>query len=134
MKANETVLVTLEGELTVRQECARCLSPYDAVIAVHLQEEFHPSIDIATGRLIPDTGDDDALVIDLQHVLDLTEVVRQSIILALPTTPLCREDCAGLCPICGANRNIETCNCVDAEIDPRWAALDILLHVEEDAA
>jgi len=127
LKSSETVLVKLQGEVTISQACSRCLKPFDSIVEVEFEEEFHPSIDIASGRVLQDTGDDEALVIDSHHILDMTEIVRQAIIIALPITPLCQPDCAGLCPICGANLNEEQCDCQDIDIDPRWEALNVLI-------
>ena len=55
--------------------------------------------------------------------IDLTELVREQILLNLPEQVFCREDCKGLCEKCGANRNLINCNCEEKEIDPRWSAL-----------
>ena len=55
--------------------------------------------------------------------IDLKEVVREQIMLALPEQVFCKDDCKGLCPKCGANGNLIDCKCADDEIDPRWAAL-----------
>jgi len=55
--------------------------------------------------------------------LDIDELAREQLLLALPTRQLCREDCQGLCPACGADLNTRTCQCEQQEIDPRWAAL-----------
>jgi uncharacterized protein len=55
--------------------------------------------------------------------LDLTEVAREQILLNLPETVLCREDCRGICPTCGKDLNEGDCSCGGGEIDPRWAAL-----------
>ena len=57
------------------------------------------------------------------ETLDLGELMREQFILALPMKPLCRADCAGLCPVCGMNRNRETCGCQSEWIDPRMEAL-----------
>jgi uncharacterized protein len=96
-------------------------------------EEFHPSVDILTGRPLPvDLDDlDEAVVIDSHHIMDLAETIRQHLLLALPIHPLCRPDCAGICPICGAARNREPCSCQAEPVDPRWAALASLLGGEE---
>ena len=59
--------------------------------------------------------------------LDLKEVVREQILLALPEQAFCREDCKGLCEKCGANRNLIDCKCTESDIDPRWSALKNLL-------
>ena len=58
--------------------------------------------------------------------LDLRPVVRELVLLDAPSTPLCRPDCAGLCPTCGVDRNKETCACEPPPVDPRWSALDAL--------
>jgi len=63
---------------------------------------------------------------------DLTDELRQSIILALPTYPVCRADCRGLCPTCGKNLNEGPCTCVHEERDGRWGALDALLPGNEN--
>jgi uncharacterized protein len=55
--------------------------------------------------------------------IDVAELVREQILLNLPEQVFCAEDCKGLCPQCGANRNLIDCKCEEKEIDPRWAAL-----------
>ena len=57
-------------------------------------------------------------------MIDLTEVVRQHLVLALPIAPRCSSDCRGLCPRCGADRNAGTCGCDTEGIDPRLQALE----------
>ena len=71
-------------------------------------------------------ADSDGFTIDRQHQLDLTEALRQGVLMARGLTPLCRPDCAGLCPSCGINRNDDRCDCAPPPPDPRWAALDDL--------
>jgi uncharacterized protein len=58
--------------------------------------------------------------------VDLEPVVREAVMLELPIAPVCREDCKGLCPTCGVNRNDTSCNCDNEVKDPRWSALDTL--------
>ncbi|MCP4168720.1 MAG: DUF177 domain-containing protein [Chloroflexi bacterium] len=132
LRTGETVFTEVDASVQVHLECSRCLQAFDTEIDFEIKEEFHPSVDIGTGRVVTDLGDDDALIIDEQHVLDLSEVVRQAIILALPITPTCQDDCKGLCPTCGTNRNTKTCDCVDEVIDPRWDALSMLLELQDD--
>jgi uncharacterized protein len=55
--------------------------------------------------------------------LDVDEIVKEQVLLAVPTRMLCREDCKGICPECGTDRNTGECDCVTNDIDPRWAAL-----------
>ena len=55
--------------------------------------------------------------------IDVDEIVKEQILLAVPTRMLCREDCKGICPECGIDKNTGECQCVTDDIDPRWAAL-----------
>jgi uncharacterized protein len=71
--------------------------------------------------------EEDATTIDEHHVLDLTEVVRQALFLAMPMNPICKDDCAGLCPQCGSNLNQEQCQCERDTVDPRLEVLRQLL-------
>jgi len=57
------------------------------------------------------------------EVIDLSPPIREQLLLALPTRPLCAEDCRGLCPRCGANLNLGACGCAEVESDPRLAIL-----------
>ncbi|MFZ9157663.1 MAG: YceD family protein, partial [Ilumatobacteraceae bacterium] len=58
--------------------------------------------------------------------IDLATMVRESVLLDLPDSPVCRPDCAGLCPACGADRNLGDCGCRIETPDPRWAGLDAI--------
>jgi uncharacterized protein len=94
-----------------------------------LEEEFRPTIDIHTGASLPLTADDEiATRIDAHHEIDLSEVIRQDLLLAIPPSPICRSKCAGLCATCGKNLNEGPCNCQRAEIDPRMEKLQELLN------
>jgi uncharacterized protein len=91
--------------------CSRCLRPVTGAIAVHVDELFEPA---------PLAGETYPLEDD---TLDLSPLVRDVLLLELPGAPLCAEDCAGICPSCGADRNEVQCDCTADEADPRWAAL-----------
>jgi uncharacterized protein len=120
------VLVMGQLKTAARMACVRCLEPVDVELAMELSEEFVPTVFLPGGPPVAKRDEEDpATEIDEHHVLDLTEVVRQVILLALPLHPVCREDCAGLCPQCGINRNFGDCDC-EPPRDPRWAALDAL--------
>ena len=60
--------------------------------------------------------------------VDLADDARQALLLRIPMQVLCRDDCAGLCPACGINRNCKSCACISDAADPRWAALKNLKH------
>jgi uncharacterized protein len=120
------ILAKANLNLNVRQVCSRCLDEIVAPLTVLFEEEFFPRIDVHTGAAVELPDEPDALTIDEHHTLDLTEVTRQYAWVALPLAPLCKEDCAGLCPECGVNRNRETCSC-QPPVHERWAALGSLL-------
>jgi uncharacterized protein len=112
------VHLTLRTEVELVGPCWRCLEEARVRLAVE-SEEF-----AAEGRPADAPFDEDldsAYVEDLQ--LDVAGWARDAIAEAVPATILCREDCAGLCPTCGANRNVVDCGCVAVETDPRWEAL-----------
>jgi uncharacterized protein len=128
IRTADGILVTAQLKTAVQLDCSRCLEPFVREVELELEEEFEPSIDIHTGAKLPVTStDEDATTIDEHHVLDLTEVVRQTIFLALPMNPACSSDCAGLCPVCGQNLNQGHCGCVIDHTDPRLEALRQLL-------
>ncbi len=112
----------LEAEGTVRAPwvglCRRCAAPVggDLVIKVHERFADAPLSGPSDEELYPITPDD---------TIDLGAMARDAIVLELPMAPLCRDDCRGLCPQCGADRNEGDCGCV-APRDPRWANLDVL--------
>jgi DUF177 domain-containing protein len=66
------------------------------------------------------------------ETIDLDELVREQVLLAMPPRMLCAEECKGLCPVCGEDRNSQECACETKEIDPRWAGLAGLAREEKD--
>jgi len=104
-------------------ECARCLRPVRIPVELAIEEEFVPSVDPVTGAALPATDEPGVFTVDAHHILDLTEPARQAWQLAQPMAPLCREDCPGLCPQCGADRASGGCTCTADPVDARWAAL-----------
>jgi uncharacterized protein len=101
-------------------------------VPLEFEEEFRVSVDPHTGAATEREIDPDAFVIDEQDQLDLTEAVRQYRETALAMAPLCRPDCKGLCPNCGADLNIGPCDCGAGSIDSRWAKLAALNSAASD--
>jgi uncharacterized protein len=123
-KTDTGILVTGTLNTVLELPCTRCLTPVSVAISMEIEETFTPTVDIITGgKLAQSPGTDTTTLISEQHILDLTEVIRQSLYLAQPTQILCKEDCLGLCPQCGANRNQVQCSCAEETIDSRWADL-----------
>lgn len=113
---------TIEAE--VRSTCARCLAPTHRRVAVDVFD-VHRAV-----RGEPDdheSGEDDDLeyeLVDGDTHLELDQMVRDALVIGQPVRVLCRPDCAGLCPECGVDRNVERCDHGQTSLmDPRWAAL-----------
>jgi uncharacterized protein len=128
MRTTDGILVTGQLTTTVQLTCDRCLEPFEETVTLELEESFRPTIDIDSGAALPPIkGEELATLIDEHHILDLSEVVRQMILLATPMHPVCRPDCKGLCPQCGQNLNEGQCDCEIQIADPRWSKLQALL-------
>jgi uncharacterized protein len=97
-------------------ECARCLDP----VTVTVRGDF--DLMVRRGEHGGETADDLVVLSPSQHDVDFSPLIRETIVLNEPMTVLCSETCRGLCPVCGANWNRETCNHGEAT-DPRWGAL-----------
>jgi uncharacterized protein len=112
---------TINTSLT--RDCTRCLEPVAGELEFQFETSFvdadheEPNTDIEVS-----VEDLDVSLIE-DGMVDLADIAREQILLALPIQNFCKEDCRGLCPKCGANLNLIDCKCADDEIDPRWAAL-----------
>jgi uncharacterized protein len=135
--------IRLKGRLaaTLECECSRCLEPFEVPVGVDLDLLFLPASAAGSRSAKSGPGENDedgeALSEDglgvsfyKDDVLDLGEIIREQFFLALPMKPLCREDCQGLCPICGMNRNRDSCTCRAEWIDPR---LEPLKHLRSES-
>jgi uncharacterized protein len=117
----EEVVVVGELGATVPLVCGRCLEEF--------QVDVRPRVDL---RYVPRPAIDDSVELGADDLdldfyendqLNLASLVETETTLALPMKPLCRADCRGLCPTCGANRNVGDCGCPIRPADPRLAAL-----------
>ena len=125
----EGLLVTGRVSASAVVRCVRCLRAVDHDLEVGVRELF---------TLQPREDEDEGYTVLPDDRLPLDTMVRDAVVLAFPAFPLCRPDCAGLCPVCGADRNTLDCGHGGAEnIDPRWAGLAGLrsrLEEEDDAS
>ena len=126
-RTNQGILADGTVSAPVELICDRCLNPFTTTLTFGLREEYYPTIDIATGLSLPEMPSEMIFPIDQNHLLDLREAIRQNLLLALPMRATCREDCAGLCPMCGHNLNEGPCGCQSEVADERFAALRALL-------
>ena len=115
---SEGVLVTGSAVTPVTGECARCLDPVASTMEVSFQELY-----LYEPGDVDEEADDEERVLD-GDLLDLEPAFRDAVVLALPLSPLCREDCPGLCPECGAHlAEVGLDHGHGDNVDPRWAAL-----------
>ena len=113
-----------EGQLRsqVKIECARCLETFVQPLDLHLEAQFGLApIRPQRGPMFP---------MGVNGILDLTEALREQIVLDLPMRSLCRPDCRGLCVECGKDLDEGPCGCVQESIDPRLVELKELLRTE----
>jgi uncharacterized protein len=117
--------VRVTGRLvaTLQLTCSRCLDPFGIPVDASFDALLLPAA-LNTGEDEQEVADE-ALGVSFykDDTLDLAELMREQFYLALPMKPLCQPDCKGLCPVCGINRNRETCTCQTAWTDPRFDAL-----------
>jgi uncharacterized protein len=121
----EGTKVHLRGEIAVDVDivCSRCAEPLTERLEIPFEDVFvNAAEETATADLEVEGTDLDEEVVESNEI-DLSEVIREQILLNLPEQVLCKEDCKGLCPQCGANHNLLDCDCDKEDIDPRWAAL-----------
>jgi len=111
----------LAGRLQLR--CGRCLEPYENLIAADFDLVIVPeAVEFGSGE-IELTEEDLELFYAEEGKAHLAEIAREQLYLNLPLKPICHEDCQGLCPTCGGNRNRIQCGCRTEAEDPRLAPL-----------
>ena len=110
--------ILVQGQLATQfpGECARCLEETSVPVELDLEELFVYPAEPGATFVVTEDGN-----------LDLAPLIREEAIVSVPQTALCRPNCAGLCPSCGANLNDGPCDCDQDVIDPRFAALQKLL-------
>lgn len=126
-RTNQGLLVDGWVDLALELSCTRCLKDFEQPMHVTFEEQFYPTVDIVTGMPLPPFDEEEIFPIDDHHQVDLTEAVRQRVLLAVPMVTVCQEDCKGLCPQCGKDLNLGPCDC-KPEPDARWHVLEHLLE------
>lgn len=120
-KDGDVVLVHGRVRSRVPQVCARCLEAYEATVDANVETRLVPA-PVARGEERELGRDDLETDVYDRDEFDLNALIETETTLGLPMKPLCREGCRGLCPTCGANRNLAPCACPPAA-DPRWSPL-----------
>lgn len=117
--------IRLSGDLATSVElaCARCLEPVVEGVTGKFDLLYRPlGVDAGQQELSITATEAEVSYYQGEGLL-LEDALREQVLLALPLKVICREDCKGLCPLCGSNLNAEQCSCAEPVEDPRWAAL-----------
>ena len=116
IRIREMQILLLQARVSARvnRMCSRCLKEFTADSSAEVVEKYYPSGSPGV--------ENDAYVYEAD-IVDITEPLRESLLLAEPLRVLCKEDCLGICPVCGADRNVHPCSCDTVTVDPRLAAL-----------
>ncbi|RMF61929.1 MAG: DUF177 domain-containing protein [Calditrichaeota bacterium] len=121
-KYENTLRCSIQVDTIARYTCDRCLNEFDHTVHTVFQLLFH------VGKDTWKTSEEEVIHLPVETVdVDLTPWIVESLILDVPMKMLCKEECLGICPQCGVNRNEEPCQCDTTRIDPRWEKLRDLL-------
>jgi uncharacterized protein len=121
-RTNRGVLVDARLRASLRELCSRCLAEIEIPLELVISEEVLPSVELTTGLPVDVTAEPDVERLTSGHELDFGRLVRAAIALAEPIAPLCRPDCPGLCPVCGAPAGAGHDH-PEETVDPRLAPL-----------
>jgi uncharacterized protein len=110
-------------EARAQVECDRCLQPVEAPVSADFALEYITGTEYESSDVAELTEAEMLVSVFDGEAIDVDEIVKEQILLAVPTRMLCREDCKGICPECGIDKNTGQCQCVTDDIDPRWAGL-----------
>lgn len=116
--------IRVQGHLWVMMEadCDRCLEPARFPIDSDFELYYRPVVESASHEVSIDDSESEMGFYEGDGI-ELNDALREYILLALPMQRVCRQDCKGICPNCGQNRNQKDCGCHAEAIDDRWASL-----------
>lgn len=122
-QAAHEVFVSGHVETRAQLECDRCLQLVELPVSADFALEYITGSDYESSSAAALSEEELAVSVFDGESIDVDEIVKEQILLAVPARTLCREECKGICPECGTDLNARQCNCADEEVDPRWAAL-----------
>jgi uncharacterized protein len=125
------VIVSGDVLSDVELECSRCLKPYVVRGRTPVSVVYRPAEGLGREDRYELKGDELETAFYRGDILDTDDVLTEQVLLSLPMKPLCSQDCKGICPRCGIDRNVETCRCDLVERDPRFDKLKELLKGKE---
>ena len=133
-RAKAKVGIAGQATTTLELSCSRCLEGFSVPVAASFELTYLPSDEAPVGGGEAEVADEDINTAYYQGgQIDLADLIHEQLYLVLPMKPLCKDDCQGLCPVCGANRNTTACTCEATWTDPRLAGLKALLNENDDA-
>jgi uncharacterized protein len=121
--AGNEVFVSGHVETRAQLECDRCLQPIELPVSADFALDYITEADYESSSAAALNEEELSVAVFDGESIDVDEMVKEQILLAVPARTLCREDCKGMCPECGIDLNTGQCNCAPNEVDPRWAAL-----------
>jgi DUF177 domain-containing protein len=119
---------TVVAQLQV--ECDRCLRPVELPVDSRFKLEYISVEDYKRQQGVELTEEDLDITVFDGEIIDIDELVTEELLLAVPAHVLCKDSCKGICPVCGADRNLAECGCETREVDPRWTGLKELVNRE----
>ncbi len=122
-RTNRGLFVSGHVRTSLADTCGRCLAAIEIPMDAPIEEEVLPSLDLQSGLPLDASLEPGVFRLSDHHELDLEPLAREAVVLAAPIAPVCRPDCPGLCPECGADLNDGPHEHAEAPLDPRLAAL-----------
>lgn len=121
-------LIEIDGyvETVARLSCSRCLSEFDYPLSARFDMTFSrelPSVDDEEGKEVELSAEEMGITLFEGDEINSDEALQEQVVMALPLHPLCSEGCKGICPQCGADRNLDDCSCAPEVFNPKFAAL-----------
>ena len=113
---NNVLHINLSLDFTLNMICSRCLDNYICPMSLQINEKID----------LDDHGNE-----ILKDMIDLTELIRETILINIPIKPVCDPLCKGLCQYCGINMNVKECNCSNNQVDPRLSVLNNIFNEDE---
>ena len=130
--AGNEVFVNGHVETRAQVECDRCLKPVELPVSADFDLEYITGAEYESSSVAALSDEQLTVSVFDGVAIDVDEIVKEQILLAVPARTLCREDCKGMCPECGIDLNSGQCNCSEEEVDPRWAALKSLKNTDTE--
>lgn len=121
--AGAEVFVNGHIETRAQVECDRCLKLVEMPVNADFDLQYITGAEYESSATVELTEDALSVSVFDGETIDVDEIVKEQILLAVPTRLLCQPDCKGICPVCGIDKNTGDCECETEDIDPRWAAL-----------